>query len=203
MNICVYGASSNAIDESYIAEIGKLGEQMAQRGHSLVFGAGANGLMGAAARGVYKHGGKIIGVSPKFFDVDGVLFEHCDELIYTDTMRERKQIMEDRADAFIVSPGGFGTFEEFFEILTLKQLARHTKAIVVLNLGGYYDKLEQFVDYAIEQHFVKPECKAIYAMIDNVEDALNYIESYKPTYTDINDMKDIKSSYVYEADVRG
>lgn len=202
MNICVYGASSNAIDEKYITEVEKLGEQMAQRGHSLVFGGGANGLMGAAARGVHKHGGKIIGVSPKFFDVDGVLFEHCDELIYTDTMRERKQIMEDRADAFIVSPGGFGTFEEFFEILTLKQLARHSKAIVVLNLGGYYDKLEQFVDHAMQQHFVKPECKVLYAVIDNIEDALDYIESYKPIHKDIHDMKDIKSSYVYEANVR-
>ena len=107
----------------------------------LVFGGGAQGMMGAAARGVRDGGGSIIGVAPDFFDVDGVLFPDCTEFIYTKTMRERKQILEDSSDAFIITPGGFGTLDEFFEILTLKQLERHNKAIVVLNVAGYYDNI--------------------------------------------------------------
>lgn len=114
MNICVYGAASDEIDKIYTAEAEKLGEKMAKCGHSLVFGGGAGGMMGAAARGIHKNGGNIIGVVPTFFNVDGILFEHCNEMIRTETMRERKQIMEDRADAFIMTPGGIGTFEEFF-----------------------------------------------------------------------------------------
>ena len=109
MNICVYGASSNDIDRSYIEETEYLGREIAKRGHTLVYGAGANGLMGAVARGVYEENGTIIGVTPSFFNVDGILFENVSELITTKTMRERKQIMEDKADAFIVTPGGIGT----------------------------------------------------------------------------------------------
>ena len=114
MNICVYGASSNVIDKKYIEVTEELGRKMAERGHNLVFGGGANGLMGAAARGVYEKGGYIVGVVPTFFNVDGILFENCNEMIRTETMRQRKQIMEDRADSFIMTPGGMGTFEEFF-----------------------------------------------------------------------------------------
>ena len=93
MNICVYGASSNNIDKSYITAMENLGVEMAKRGHTLVFGGGANGLMGAVARGMTKGGGKIVGISPKFFDVDGVLYDKCTEFIYTETMRERKQLL--------------------------------------------------------------------------------------------------------------
>ena len=95
MNICVYGASSNTIDRSYIEQTEYLGRQIARRGHTLVYGAGANGLMGAVARGVHDEHGAIIGVAPAFFNVDGILYEHVTELITTETMRERKQIMED------------------------------------------------------------------------------------------------------------
>ena len=122
MRICVYGAASPTIDPAYIEAVEKMGKEMAARGHSLVFGGGGNGLMGAAARGVRTAGGYILGVIPKFFDQENIeaICDFCDELIQPDTMRQRKQIMEDNADAFIVTPGGIGTFEEFFEILTLK-----------------------------------------------------------------------------------
>lgn len=136
MKICVYGASSPTIDPKYIEMVEKMGEEMALRGHSLVFGGGANGLMGAAARGVKKGKGYIVGVIPKFFNEENIeaVYDECDELIEPDTMRQRKQIMEDNADAFIITPGGIGTFEEFFEILTLKQLCRHNKPIVIYNV---------------------------------------------------------------------
>ena len=136
MRICVYGAASPIIDPEYIRLVEIMGEKMAKRGHSLVFGGGGNGLMGAAARGVKKGGGHILGVIPKFFDDEKIeaVYSECDELIEPDTMRERKQIMEDNAEAFIIVPGGIGTFEEFFEILTLKQLCRHNKPIAIYNL---------------------------------------------------------------------
>ena len=99
MKICVFGAASHTIDKKYIEMVEKMGEEMAKRGHSLVFGGGANGLMGAAARGVKKGGGYILGVIPKFFEDESVeaVFEECDQLIEPDTMRERKQLMEDNA----------------------------------------------------------------------------------------------------------
>lgn len=191
MNICVYGASSNAIDEKYIKAGEILGEMMANRGHNLVFGAGSGGLMGAAARGEYRGGGKIVGVVPKFFDVDGIIFPHCDELIRPDTMRERKRIMEERSDAFIVTPGGIGTFEEFFEILTLKQLMRHNKPIAVLNTGGYYDSMQSFIENAIAQGFLKEKARMLYLFADRPEDVLDYIENYKNESISIDELKNI------------
>lgn len=179
MNICVYGASSNTIDKEFIKKTQELGRMLAKRGHTLVFGGGAQGLMGAVARGVYENGGDIIGVAPSFFNVDGVLFENCSKLIYTETMRERKQIMEDNADAFIVTPGGIGTFEEFFEILTLKQLGRHCKAIAVYDMSGYYDTMEKMMEEAIEKNFMKPTCRELYKFFDDPDTLLSYIENYK------------------------
>ena len=127
MNICVYGASSGEIDKSYILAGEELGRRMAARGHGLVFGGGARGLMGAVARGMQAGGGEICGVAPSFFHVDGILFPDCSRMIYTETMRERKQIMEDMSDAFIAAPGGIGTFEEFFELYGQADCAREMR----------------------------------------------------------------------------
>ncbi len=189
MNICVYGASSNAIDKEYITEVEKMGEEMAKRGHTLVYGAGAQGLMGAAARGMSKNGGGIIGVSPTFFKVDGVLYDKCTEMIFTETMRERKRIMEERSDAFIVTPGGVGTFEEFFEILTLKQLNRHQKAIAVLNLKGYYDDISRLMTHAAAGGFMKDDTLELYKFFTDYNEMLDYLEDYKSQTIDIRSMK--------------
>ena len=178
MNICVYGASSNAIDKKYIEVTEELGRRMAERGHNLVFGGGAGGLMGAVVRGVYEKGGYIVGVAPTFFNVDGILFENCNEMIRTETMRQRKQIMEDNADAFIVAPGGIGTFEEFFEILTLKQLGRHCKAIVIYDMNGYYDTMEKMIEEAIEKNFMKQSCRELYFFSENADEIIEYLENY-------------------------
>lgn len=191
MNICVYGASSKTIDNEYILHGEELGRKMAQRGHKLVFGAGASGLMGAVARGIKENGGYVIGVAPTFFHVDGVLFDSCDELIPTDTMRERKQIMEDSAEAFIMTPGGIGTYEEFFEILTLKQLNRHHKAICVLNTNGYYDAVFEVLKKTVDENFMTEENNKLYEVFTDVDKMLDYIESYKPYEVDISKMKDI------------
>lgn len=178
MNICVYGASSNKIDQKYVTATEQLGRLMAERGHTLIYGGGSGGMMGAAARGMYGAGGTIIGVAPTFFIEQGVLYEHCTDFIYTETMRERKQIMEDRSDAFIMSPGGIGTFEEFFEILTLRQLRRHNKPIAVFNVGGYYDGLISFLDSAIEKGFMTPACRKLFGTFDDAATMLDYIEHY-------------------------
>lgn len=191
MQICIYGASSNTIDERYIRAVEALGRAMAQRGHGLVFGGGAQGLMGAAARGMTEGGGQITGVAPRFFDVDGILYQDCTTLIYTDTMRERKAIMEERADAFVMTPGGIGTFEEFFEVLTLRQLGRHNKPIAVLNLNHYYDPMQTMLENAIAQNFMKPACRQLYAMFDNPEALLDYLESGQAAALDVRHLKNI------------
>jgi hypothetical protein len=182
MKICVFGASSMHLDEIYIKTVEDLGEKIAKRGHSLVFGAGGTGLMGAAARGVKRGGGYIHGVVPSFFKERGIeqLFDECDKLTYTDTMRERKAIMEDDADAFIVVPGGVGTFEELFEIVTLKQLNRHDKAIAILDIEGYYTELGQFMQTAADRRFVAKSCLDLYKIFNSADETLDYLENYVP-----------------------
>ena len=156
--ICLYGASSAALAETYYAAAHTIGEGLAAAGIGLVFGGGATGLMGAAARGADSKGGEIIGVAPKFFDEEGVLYQNCSQFIFTDTMRERKQIMEDLADGFIVTPGGIGTLEEFFEIFTLRQLGRHQKPIYILNTCGYFDQLLAFLEHMVAEKFMSQHC---------------------------------------------
>ena len=192
MKICVYGASSDIIDKEFITEGELLGEKMAKRGHSLVFGGGASGLMGAVARGVSRGNSDIIGVAPSFFNVDGVLFDKCTEFIYTETMRERKQTMEDLADAFIVTPGGIGTFEEFFEILTLKQLSRHNKPIAILNTNGYYDDMKSLMLTAASKNFMRNETLELYKFFTDADILLDYIENYNEEARDIFSLKIIK-----------
>ncbi len=179
MNYCVYGASSDRIKKVYIEEVEKLGEKMAARGHGLVFGAGSGGCMGAAARGVQKGGGEIIGIAPSFFNVDGVLFEDCTEMIHTKTMRERKQLLEERSDAFIVAPGGIGTYDEFFEIITLKQLEQHSKAIAIFNVDGYYDNLKNIIQKLADEEFMPDESLKLVEFFDDADELLNYLENYK------------------------
>ena len=191
MNICVYGASSKTIDKTHILEGEKLGALMAKRGHKLVFGGGATGLMGAAARGVSREKGYIIGISPKYFDVDGILYEDCTEIHYTETMRERKQMMEDFSDAFIVTPGGAGTFDEFFEILTLKQVGRHNKAIAILNTLGYYNHLVELIEVAIKGNFMSEANRELFAVVNTPEEALDYIENYNLKSKSLKEYKDI------------
>ncbi len=191
MRICVYGAASPTIDEKYIKAVEEMGEKLAQRGHGLVFGAGGNGLMGAAARGFKRGGAHIIGVIPKFFQNESVeaICDFCNELIMPDTMRERKQIMEDTADAFIVVPGGIGTYEEFFEILTLKQLCRHSKPIALFNIFGYYNELNATMLSAMEKEFIKDNCKQLYFLSDNLDEIVSYIEKPADNSYTLKDFK--------------
>ena len=191
MNICIYGASSNIIDDVYIKATEELGEKLAKRGHGLVFGAGAEGVMGASARGTERGGGRIIGIAPGFFNVDGMIFENCTELIRPETMRERKKMLEEMSDAFVMAPGGIGTFDEFFEIITLKQLSRHTKAIAIFNVNHYFDDLLSMMEKGIKEDFIKEECRELYRVFDNADEMLDYLENYKAVDMDILNFKNI------------
>lgn len=177
MKICLFGASSAMIDTEYLSAVEELGEKMAQRGHTLVFGAGATGLMGAAARGMSKvQGRKIVGIAPGFFDREGILYKQCSEMIYTDTMRERKALMEDMADAFIMVPGGVGTFEEFFEVLTLNQLGQMHKPIAIYNINGYFNDLEQLLHKLIKNRFAEANLRNFYELYESSEELLVDLE---------------------------
>ena len=191
MNICIFGASGRELEESYYAAAELLGSLIAQQGHTLVFGGGREGLMGAAARGAHKYGGDIIGIVPKFFDEPGIIYEHCTELIFTETVRERKQLMEDLSDAFIMAPGGIGTYEEFFEILTLKQLGQLNKPIAVFNVNGYYNLLHRLLENTVKEGFMKESCMNIFGIFEDADEILDYIERELKSPLDLSHLKNI------------
>ena len=183
MKICLFGSASAHIDGIYIKAVEELGEKLAKRGHSLVFGAGATGLMGAAARGFKRGGGFIHGVIPEFFCEENVelIYRGCSKITYTKSMAERKTVMEDDAEAFIIAPGGVGTFEEFFEVLTLKQLGRHKKAMVIFNIDNYYDDLEKFMQKVNERKFMNFKCGELYSLFNTADGVIDYLENYVPS----------------------
>ena len=191
MNICLYGASSPALDRAYFDAAEEFGRLLAKNGHTLVYGGGAQGVMGAAARGAADAGGKITGIAPNFLNVDGILFDRCTEFILTDTMAERKAAMIAHADAFVMAPGGFGTLEEFFEVLTLKQLGRINKPIMLFNLNGYYGPLLRLLDETIAQGFMKPACRRLYAAFDSIDEMLTEIQKELAEPLDLTGLKNI------------
>ena len=192
MKICVYGAASPTIDREYIEIVENLGKIMVKRGHSLVFGGGGNGLMGAVARGVRSENGHILGVIPAFFQDENIeaVCDYCDELLEPETMRERKQIMEDNAEAFIVVPGGIGTYEEFFEILTLKQLCRHNKPIGIYNINGYYNEVFTAMEEAIRKNFIRDNCRDLYFVTEDIDELFKYIETPPAAPRNVKELKD-------------
>ena len=135
--------------------------------------------MGAAARGVDAHHGYILGIAPTFFDQPGVLYEHCSEFIITETMRERKKLLEERSEATIVAPGGIGTYEEFFEILTLKSLRRLNRPIVLYNIEGYYDIIKELLEQTADRDFMDRENLKLCEFMDDPKEILDYIENWQ------------------------
>lgn len=192
MNICVYGASSAKIEKIYIETAFNLGKVIAKKGHRVVYGGGAQGVMGAVARGAYEEKGEIIGIAPSFFKVDGSLFDKCTQFIYPDTMRERKKLLEDMSDAFIIAPGGIGTYDEFFEILTLKQLSRHNKPIAIFNVNHYYDDIIHMLENTAKNHFMTEKSLSLFKVFDEAEKIVEYIENYDEAPLKIGELKNIK-----------
>lgn len=177
MNICVFASGSKTLDDIYIKEALALGRLIAQSGFGLVFGGGKDGLMGAVARGAAEEGGHITGVVPEMMNVKGILFESCSELLVTSGMRERKAMMELKADAFIALPGGFGTLEELLEIITLRHLGCHSKPIAVVNTNGFYSHLAAQFDETARQGFAKEDACGVYRICDMAQEALEFVAS--------------------------
>lgn len=177
MNITLYGAASDRIDRVYIERVEELGRAMARRGHTMVFGAGSTGLMGAAARGMAAEGGHIIGVTPHFMHTLEPVSSNCTELIATETMAERKSIMEEKADAFVIVPGGIGTFDEFFQILTLKVLGRHSKPIILYNINGFWDNMISVIGTDLIKGFISTNTANCFCICETPESVFHEIEA--------------------------
>lgn len=192
MNVCIFGASSDLIDKKYIKSAYDLGASLAKKGHGLVFGGGACGVMGASARGFHENGGYILGVAPEFMSEYNLFSENCTDFKITKTMAERKTYMEDHADAFIIAPGGIGTYEEFFEVYTLKQLNRHSKAIAIFNPYGYYDDLIKMLRHTVSESFMQQESLDLVADFCEAKDLIEYLENYHATKTDV-----LKARYAF------
>ena len=176
MQLCVYCSSSDHIPNRYFALTRELGAEMGRRGWSLVYGGGSVGLMGALAKAVQQAGGSVFGVIPQALLDREVGYLEADELIVTTTMRERKRLMDERADAFVALPGGFGTLEELLEIMTLRQLGYHDKPIVIVNSGGFFDPLLAQFDRIFTERFTHDRYRDLYLVADTVAEALAILE---------------------------
>ncbi len=151
--VCVYCASALDLDAKYYAAGEELGRGLARRGWGLVYGGGQAGVMGSVALAVRAAGGRVVGVIPDFMVERELAYRDADELIITNSMRERRRIMEERASAFVALPGGFGTLEELIEILMGRMLNRHDKPLVLINQDGFYDELIAFFDKLVRERF--------------------------------------------------
>jgi uncharacterized protein (TIGR00730 family) len=153
--LCVYCGSQKGTNPRYVELTRNLGESLARRGISLVYGGGAIGLMGTLAESVLSAGGQVIGVIPRFLDEKEIAKADCTELIVVETMAQRKGVMSERADGFLALPGGYGTLDELFESLTEAQLNIHAKPIGLWNAFGFFDPLLSWIDKAESEGFLK------------------------------------------------
>ncbi len=185
MNICVYCSSSNGLDAEYYKIAKDLGNLIADNCHDLVYGGSNVGLMNVIAKTVKSHNRKVVGVIPKIIYDKGLGHSGIDELIVTNDMGIRKKKMAELADAFIAMPGGFGTLEEILEIITLKQLQEHSKAIVLLNSNGFYNSLIEFFEVFFKNNFAKEHYRDYYFLANTPQEAIDYINNYQaPDFTD-------------------
>lgn len=176
-SVTVYCSSSSKVDPVYLDAAADLGRAIAAQGWTLIYGGNYCGCMGALADGARHGKGKVVGVTPKLLMDKVAADEKCDELIVTQTMRERKGILEDRADAFITLPGGLGTFEEFFEILVGRALGAHHKPVVLLNVAGFYDPMLDLLRRGVETHFIREKALDVLYVATSVEDAVGHLRA--------------------------
>ena len=181
MRVCIYGAASTQIPEIYTKTAYSFCKKLAERGHSLVFGAGDGGMMGASARGFHDAGAHVMGVAPTFFKETVIekLYEKSNVIVYTESMGMRKSVMESNADAFVVMPGGIGTYDEFFQILTLKQLKVIRQPIVLFNINQFYDPMKQLIETAMEQKFLRSDTLELCRVFseDKIDELIEFIET--------------------------
>ena len=168
-SICVYCASSNAVDPNYIQLASDLGVYLGQEKRTLVYGGGHCGLMGAVADAALGHGADVIGVIPQYLKDKEVAHTGLTKLHVTETMQQRQQKMADLSDAFVMLPGGLGTLAEFFEVVTWKQLGLHDKPIIVLNAYGYWDLLFEMLEKSAQEKFLYQSSSSLYSLCDDLE----------------------------------
>lgn len=179
-SICVFCGSSEGNDTRVIAEALLLGEKLAEQKITLVYGAAKIGIMGKVAQGVMQQKGKVIGVIPEFLKRKEVVHQGVYELITTVNMHERKMKMQELSDGFITLPGGFGTLEELFEIITWSQLGLHQKPIGLLNTGGFYNDLLALLENMVRRGFLKMENYELLLVDDDIDRLLDKMRTFKP-----------------------
>ncbi len=177
--ICVYCGSSEKMDGEYLQAAREMGVAIARRGLSLAYGAGCTGMMGAVADGALEAGGEVIGVIPKIFNTPVLMHTGLSRLEIVDSMHTRKQRLVDISDAFIALPGGYGTFEELFEVLTWAQIGLHSKPMGILNTRHYYDLLLSAIEKARTDGFIYAEHSALLVCAEQAEDLLDKLEDYR------------------------
>ena len=174
--LCVFCASAEGARPEYRAAAEELGTLLARHGVGLVYGGATAGLMGAVANASLAGGGRVIGVIPHVLVDKEVGHSGCTELHVVDTMHTRKALMGERADAFLILPGGYGTFEELFEVLAWQTLRLHNKPMCLLNTAGFYDGLLQFLDTCVTEGVLKPQARSVLLVANTVAEALEIIE---------------------------
>jgi len=180
MKICVFCSSSDAVGPEYFAAAAAMGSLIGSGGHTLVFGGGRVGMMGAVARAVHAAGGRVVGIIPRFMDRTGVTYEKCDDLVVTEDMRDRKARMMSSSNAFVALPGGFGTLEELSELITLLQFRLLTGPLALVNTLGFYDGLAGIFERFYREKFAKPENGSVLALVEDPEAAMRYIDTFTP-----------------------
>ncbi len=170
MNVGIFCGSNPGTRPAYRTAADALGETLARAGHGVVYGGAAVGLMGAVADGALRAGGHVVGVLPRFLAQNGRELGHpgLSELVITETLHERKALMAARAQAFIALPGGFGTLDELFEILTWAQLGLHASPILLLDIEGFFAPLQAMVDHMVESGFLRAAHRTLYARVATV-----------------------------------
>ena len=178
--ICVFCSSSDGVGELYAECAWEMGRLIGKSGYSLVYGGGRLGLMGIVAKAARAAGAQVTGVIPEALVARGIAGADVDRLVITRDMRERKAAMQERSDAFVTLPGGFGTLEELLEIMTLRQLGYHDKAVAVVNTAGFFDPLFAQIERMYELGFAKVEFRALSRVVPSPAEALVYVEGYLP-----------------------
>lgn len=179
-NVCVFCGSQRGARLAYVDAAQRVGSALARAGFGLVYGGGRVGLMGAVADAALAAGGRVLGVIPEPLTLRELAHDGLSELIVVPGMHERKALMNARSDAFLALPGGVGTLEEFFEILTWAVLGLHAKPLGLLNVEGYYDPLLKLLDHAVAERFVRPEHRALVVDSDDPEGLARQIVRHVP-----------------------
>ncbi len=174
-SVCFFCASSDGADPAYLQSASEFGAATAREGWRLVYGGGGVGLMGASARAAHEAGGRVVGIMPAFLRSRERLFDEVETVVVT-SMHERKQLMYDNSDAFVVAPGGVGTLEEVIELLSWKRLDLHAKPIIFLNIKGFWDTLILLLEHTVAEGMTPANFLQAYRVVDTVEEAITAMQ---------------------------